>query len=155
MKKLALIIAGTLLLAGCATSSSIEKPIEDTAFYLARFDAVWDAAIATLEKESIPIKSIEKGKGLITTKFVNYAVGSDAHQDLDKIAERPSIRLAIWSQVGYALTILVTPINNMTTKVKITAKIEAYDKNVTSNWHVCKTNKRLEDQLLELIRSKI
>ena len=109
-----------------------------------------------LQKEAIPVKTMEKEKGIIETKFVNYSVGPQAHHDIEKIAEKPSeIRLAIWSQVGYTLSIQITPINDMSTKARIRAHIEAYDKNATKKWHECNSYGIIEDEILEKIRSQL
>ena len=145
------------LLAGCASAPKQTATFPDnTAFYLARFDKVWDSVIAALNAESIPIDSMEKSKGIITTKFVNYSVGPQAHYELAAIAERPSAaRLAIWSQAGYNLSILVTPINEMSTKVKVTAHIEAYDKNVTQEWHECISKGVIESGIIEKVRAQL
>ena len=156
MKNLYLILTVLVFaLSGCATAPE-PRPKEDTAFYLARFDNVWDAALMALEEESIPIETMEKEKGLITTGFVNFSVGPQAHHEVDKIAQIPTAnRLAIWSQVGYTLSILITPINDMSTKARVSAHIEAYDKNVTKKWHECITNCTIEDMILEKIRAQL
>jgi hypothetical protein len=129
--------------------------VEDTSFYLARFDKVWDVTRKVLERESIPIKTAEKERGEITTKFVNYSTGTKAHHQLDDIAERPEIRLAIYTQVGYSLIIHIVPTSEMSTKVKVSAKIEAYDKNATQKWHVCHSKYVIERKLMEKIRSEL
>ncbi len=145
-----------ILISGCASSPKPVKPVDDTAFYLARFDKIWDAATVTLSEESIPIDSMNKDRGVIITKFVNYSVGPQAHHDIDAIAQKPSAaRLAIWSQVGYTLSILITPINDMSTKVKVTAHIEAYDRNVSQEWHECISNKVIENRIIEKIRTQL
>lgn len=145
-----------VLISGCATAPKPVRPVDDTAFYLARLDKVWDAAIATLAEESIPVDSMNKERGVISTKFVNYSVGPQAHHDIDAIAQKPSAaRLAIWSQVGYTLNILITPINDMSTKVKVTAHIEAYDRNVSQEWHECISNKVIENRIIEKIRTQL
>jgi hypothetical protein len=143
-----------LLITGCATVPPAPTA-EDTFFYLARFDKVWVITQKVLEKESIPLKTAEKETGEITTKFVNYSAGHKAHYELDDIAEKPEIRLAIYTQVGYSLSIQVTPTSEMSTKVKINAKIEAYEKNVTQKWHECRSKNVIERKLLEKIRSEL
>ena len=156
MKNMYLIVAVLIVsLSGCATTPPPQQK-EDTAFYLARFNKVWDACLMTLEEEAIPIETMEKEKGLITTEYVNYSVGPQAHHEIEKIAQKPSAeRLAIWSQVGYTLSILITPINDMSTKVRVTAHIEAYDKNVTKQWHECISYGVIENIILERIRSQL
>ena len=143
-----------LMTAGCA-SVSPAPAVKDTSFYLARFDKVWNVTLKVLEEKSIPIKTTEKEKGEITTKFVNYSMGNKAHYQLDDIAEKPEVRLAIYTQVGYSLIIQITPTSEMSTKVKASAKIEAYDKNATQKWHVCHSKNVIERDLLERIRSEL
>lgn len=146
------------LVSGCAAATAKKpvKPNDDTAFYLARYDEVWDATLAALRKESIVIDSMNKDRGVISTKFVNYSSGPQAHYEIDSIAARPSdVRLALWSQVGYTLNILVTPMNDMSTKVKVIAHIEAYDKNVSQEWHECPSNKTVENGFIEKIRAQL
>lgn len=145
-----------LLLYGCASAPEPVRTKDDNAFYLARFDKVWDAALAALAEESITVDSMNKDKGVIVTKFINYSVGQQAHHEIEKIAGKPSsTRLAVYSQVGYTMSILITPINDMSTKVKVTAHIEAYDKNVTQEWHECTSNRVIENRILEKIRTQL
>jgi len=156
MKNLYLIAVVLIITLGGCASAPESRPKEDTAFYLARFDNVWDAAFMALQEEAIPFEKMEKEKGLITTGFVNFSVGPQAHHEIEKIAQRPTeTRLAIWSQVGYTLSILITPISDMSTKVRVTAHIEAYDKNVTRKWHKCITNGGIEDMILQKIRDQL
>lgn len=150
------ILLAALLVSGCASAPKHVEPNEDTAFYLARFNEVWDASLAVLREESIVIDSMNKDRGVIVTKFVNYSKGTQAHHDIDSIAQRPSeARLAIWSQVGYTLNILVTPISEMSTKVKVIAHIEAYDSNVSQGWHECVSNKALENRIIEKVKAQL
>lgn len=156
MKNIYLIMVVLLFaISGCASAPQ-PQPKKDTAFYLARFNKVWDACLMALGEESIPIETMEKEKGLITTEYVNYSVGPQAHHEIEKIAQKPSAtHLAIWSQVGYTLSILITPINDMSTKARVTVHIVAYDKNVTQEWHDCISYGVIEDMILEKIRSQL
>ena len=49
----------------------------------------------------------------------------------------------------------MTSINDMSTKVKITAHIEAYDRNVSQEWHECISKKTLEGSIIEKIRAQL
>ncbi|HQI80068.1 MAG TPA: hypothetical protein PLR71_00790 [Deltaproteobacteria bacterium] len=146
-----------VLLAGCATTKQPAGPmVDDTSFYLARFDKVWEVTMKVLEKKSLPVKELDKEKGEITTAFFNsYSVGVKAHADLEKIAERPNVKLALYTQVGYSVTIRLTPINDMSTQVKVIAHVEAYDSNATKKWQPCRSKGVVERELLELIRSSL
>ena len=145
-----------MILMGCATPQQPPAPmVDDTSFFLGRFDKVWDVALKVLEKKSLTIKDINKEKGEIITRFANYSVGAHAHQDLQNIAEKPELRLGLYTQVGYSLTIKLTPINDMSTQVKITANIDAYDTNVTQKWQKCISKNVIERELLEKIKSSL
>jgi len=149
-------VLAAALMTGCAAPQKPVKPNEDTAFYLARYSPCSDATLAALHGESITIDSMNKDKGVIATKFVNYSSGPRAHYEVDAIAEPPSnVRLALWSQVGYTLSILVTPISNMSTRVKVIAHVEAYDKNASREWHECASNKSIESTFIEKIRAHL
>jgi hypothetical protein len=150
------ILLTAILISGCAAVQKPVVPAEDTGFYLARYDEAWDATLAVLHGESIIIDSMNKDRGVIVTKFVNYSSGPQAHYEIDAIAKRPSdVRLALWSQVGYTLNILITPMSDMSTKVKVIAHIEAYDKNTTQEWHECTSTKVVEGRLIEKIRAQL
>jgi uncharacterized lipoprotein len=144
-----------MILMGCATAQPPAPMVDDTSFFLGRFDKVWDVTLKVLEKKSLTIKDINKEKGEITTRFVNYSVGAHAHQDLLNIAEKPELRLGLYTQVHYSLTIKLTPINDMSTQVKIIADIEAYDTNVTQKWQKCISKNVFERELLEKIKSSL
>lgn len=156
MKYMHLVVAVFMFsLFGCASAPPPHFR-EDTTFYLARYDKVWDACIKALAEQGTSVKAADKENGIITTHFMNYSVGPQAHHDIEKIAVKPSaIRLAIWSQVGYTLSIRIIPINDMSTKVRVTAHIEAYDKNVTKQWHKCISYGIIEDTVLQNIRSHL
>ncbi|MGC9325477.1 MAG: hypothetical protein ACP5G0_12105 [Desulfomonilia bacterium] len=147
------VLCSAFLVSGCATTP--QAPIEDTAFYLARLDTLWEVILATLEEESIMVRSMEKEKGIIITKFHNYMVGPSAHHAIDEIAYRPSVHKAIFSQVGYSFTISITQVTEMSSKVRVMATIEAYDSNMTKAWHACPSKSILEYQLLDKIRTRL
>lgn len=150
-----MVIACLCALYGCAGTPE-PQPMQDTEFYLARYDNVWETTLEALRHESIPVGSMDREKGLITTTFVNYSAGPQAHHGVESIARRPyDPRMAIWSQVVYKLTIHITPITDMSTKVRITARIEAYDKNVTREWHECLSLGVIENEFLGKIRARL
>jgi len=95
-----------------------------------------------------------QGPMIDDTSFT-YSVGAKAHHELEKIAEKPELRLGLYTQVGYSVTIRLAAINEMSTQVKITADIEAYDTNVTKKWQPCKSKGVIERELLEKIRDSL
>lgn len=144
-----------LLLAGCATTPPQGPMVDDTSFFLGRFDKVWEVTMKVLEKKSLEVKEFDKEKGEITTRFVNYSVGARAHHELEKIAEKPELRLGLYTQVGYSVNIRIVAVNEMSTQVKIKATIEAYDTNVTKKWQPCRSKGVIERELLESIRNSL
>lgn len=138
---------------GCAVAPKPPPTLEDTSFFLARYDNVWEKSLKVLEREGLPVKEADKATGLIITKFVNYSVGMRAHQEIEDIAERPDIRLALFSQVGYSLSIRIAPAGDMSSQLTITSRIEAYDKNATQKWHPCRSRNVVERKMLEKIRA--
>jgi hypothetical protein len=150
------VLLSVAFLSGCASVSRPARPAEDSAYCLASFNKVWDASVMALAEEHIPVDTLSKDKGVISTKFVNYSMGPKAHYELDAIAEKPSAaRLAIWSQVGYTLSILITPVTDMGTQIKVTAHIEAYDKNISQEWHRCVSKKVIESRIVEKIKAQL
>jgi hypothetical protein len=74
---------------------------------------------------------------------------------MEKIAYKPDVFLALYTQVRYSYTIQVIPMSGMSMQVKIAATIEAYDQNVTHKWHACVSKNVLERKLLEQIRAEL
>lgn len=141
---------------GCATTQMVRPTIQDTDVIHASFNKVWGAVVATLAEMALPIESIERGSGLVTTKFVTFDSGLIADKQIDPIAQRPSIFLGIWSQGGrYTLSIFVTSSGENTTKIKITTYIEEFENNVTKSWHACYSKGVIEKQIFDSVRSKI
>jgi len=150
-----LVVLLSAILAGCATTQMVKPTIQDTDVIQAPFDKVWGAVVATLAEMALPIESIEKESGLVTTKFVTFASGILAEKEIDRIAQRPPVLLAIWSQGRYTVSIFVTSIDENTTKIKITTHIEAFENNLTKSWHVCYSKGVIERQILVSVRLKI
>jgi hypothetical protein len=143
-----------LLLSGCASVNPQPAKLE-TSFFLARYEKVWETTRNMLEKQSIPVLSMDMGKGIITTKPVIYSAGEKAHNTLEEIAYKPDIFLALYTNVRYGYTIRMIPSGEMSTQIKVTANIEAYDKNITRKWHSCVSKNILERDLLEKIRAEL
>lgn len=154
-RRIPLCTAVLFMLAGCASPPPQGPMVDDTSFYLGRFDKVWEVTMKVLEKKSLEVNNMDKERGEITTRFVNYSVGAKAHHELEKIAERPELRLGLYTQVGYSVNIRLVAINEMSTQVKIKANIEAYDTNVTKKWQPCKSKGVIERELLEKIRNSL
>ena len=139
------LISALILLSGCVTAP-VRPTIKDTEIFQADFDRVWKSTIATIADMALPVESIEKESGLVTTKFVSFSF-----RELHRIAQTPSIGLGVWSTGRYTLSIFMVSISETATKVKIKAHVEAFERNVTKSWHVCYSKGILESQIFDSI----
>ena len=146
-----------LLLSGCAAPQQLATtPVEDTEVFVASYDAVWGAVVATLAAEHYPIKAIEKESGLIATEFVTFTTSSlRAKEEIDGIAVRPGVFLGTWSQGRYSLTVFVARLADSTTSVKVTPHIEGFEDNVTRRWHVCPSLGVVESAVFDSVRARL
>lgn len=141
-----------ILITSCAAVTP--RPAErETSFFLARYGKAWETAQSVLGKQSIPIASMDEAKGVIITKTITYSLGERAHNAVEEIAYRPEVFLGFYTQVRYAYTIQVIPSGETSTQIRVTATIEAYDKNITRKWHYCTSKNVVERSLLEKIRA--
>jgi hypothetical protein len=109
----------------------------------------------TLAEQSLPVNSAEDESGLLTTESVIFAEGIFADVWIERVAEIPSIFLSVWTKGRYALRFYVTPSSDASTKIRVKSFIEAYESNVTKDWHICHSNGTLERELSASIRSKL
>jgi len=137
-------------LVGCAPMA--RPTIQDTEIIAAPFEKVWDALVSTLSEQFIPIKTIDKGSGLIVTEFVTFP---RSQKPIDEIAVKPSGWLYIWTHIRYAFSIYVTKSGENTTRVKITSSVECYENNVAHGWVLCYSKGVLEKEIFDSIKAKI
>lgn len=158
LRKLILPYAVVLLaVVGCAASQQMTSytPVRDTEVFNAPFGRAWGAAVATLAEEGMPIQVIEKDSGIMTTQFVNFASGVFAERQIDAIAKRPRAFLGTWNSGRYTLSLFVSRIDSVTTRVKVTPHIEGFENNFSKSWMVCSSNGTLEAKMFSGIRSKL
>jgi hypothetical protein len=143
-----------LIVISCA---SIDPPParEESSFFLARYNKVWATTLKVLDAQSLSIQTSDKDKGTITTKFVDYSSGEKAHHELEEIAYKPDIPLGLYTHVHNKLSIQVIPVSEMSMQIKVSANIEAYDKNVTRKWHTCISKNVVEQTMLDRIRAAL
>lgn len=146
MKKPFICLVLLVFLIGCATSPVKPPVVKDTEIFQAPFNRVWKATVATIANMALPVESIEKESGLLTTRFIRFSL-----TELNRIAQTPRTFLGVWSTGRYTLSIFVSSTSKDTTKVKITTHIEAFESNVTKTWHVCYSKGILERQILNSI----
>jgi len=153
MKRITLIIFAIVV--GCATTPADKPPIKDAQTIQASFDEVWRATVSTLAEMALPIESMDKGSGLITTRSLRFTGGWAAPKEINRVAQKPSVFLGTWSAGRYTLSLFVRPNGKDATEVKITAHIEAYEDYMTGKWHACHSKGVLEKQIFDSIELKV
>lgn len=152
VKFISLFLISSLI--GCTTS--VERPdIKNTEVINAPYDRVWSALVATISERGYQIDVIEKESGILNTKTVSLDAGIGGDVDIDDIAVRPSVMLGIWNRVNYSYSIHVTETGDNMSRVQINTYIEAYERNMTEEWHRCYSRGILENRIFESIREKI
>lgn len=144
-----------VILASCAAKPSVKPTIEDTQIMQAPFDSVWRATVSTLAEMALPIESMDKSSGLITTGSVRFTGGWAAPKEINRVAKKPLVILGTWSAGRYTLSLFVRPNGEDATRVKITALIEAYEDYMTGTWHTCHSKGVIEKQIFDSIELKI
>lgn len=163
-----IILLFCFVVSGCATMPVMKVETQDTFTIQSSFNKVWGALIATLSEQALPIKSIEKDSGLVTTDFFIFVdadsisikeafkKGSGAvSEKIDIIAYRPKVFLGIWTKGRYFLNIFVKSEGVNTTSIKITAHIEAFESNIKRSWLVCNSKGVIEKEIIDSIKAKL
>ena len=153
MKKITVFLL--VVLASCATKQPGKPTVEDTQVIQASFDQVWRATVSTFAEMALPIESMDRGNGLITTRSVRFTGGWAAPKEIDRVARKPSVFLGTWSGGRYTLSLFVRPNGKDSTEVKITTHIEAYEDYMTGKWHKCHSKGVIEKEIFDSIASKV
>lgn len=153
MKKITVFLL--VILASCVTKPPVKRTIKDTQIMQAPFDRVWKATVSTFAEMAMPIESMDRGSGLITTRPVRFTGGWAAPKEIDRVARKPSVFLGTWSAGKYTLSVFVRSNGKDSTKVKITTHIEAYEDYMTGKWHIRHSKGVIEKQIFDSITKKI
>lgn len=154
MKRIVLLSLLLVLSGGCVQDLSFVKPdIIDSLVFASTYDTLWAAIVESFAEKSLPIKTIEKDSGIIATEYMRMA--APWHKDFKDVALHPNVPFGTWYHAHYKVNIFVTTVNKTSTKVKINVLIEAFENNLTDEWHTCYSKGIIEQDILEAIRSKI
>lgn len=125
-------------------------PIKNSEVFILPFDKVWAGIVSVISEMSLPIQSIEKESGLITTQFI--LDNSNEWEPAKKMAYTPSVFLGTWTGCRYSYSFFVNKQSENQTNVRINTHIEGYESNVTKNWHVCPSRGILENNFFERLK---
>lgn len=152
MKKLNPLFLAVILFSCTMPPQEAREPIKDSEVFNSPFNKVWAGIVSTIAEMSLPIQSIEKESGLITTQFITDKSGWEPVKNL---AYNPTVLLGTWTGCRYTYSIFVNTLSENQTKVKVNTHIEGFESNVTKDWHVCQSKGILEDQFFNMLRSSL
>lgn len=161
MKRVFLIVA--IFIFGCVAlqedipEQEIDSIIKETVFQHS-FDKVWSTIIEVLSDESIPIASIEKVSGLVTSDFMSITVGRVSQiAMMKKDGGYRQVNTFFITNARYKLNVFVSSLDSTRTKVKITPHIEGFFKfgDLGGGWQVAVSRGRLEKEIFNAIMQKL
>lgn len=143
-----------IFLVGCG-SPLVKPKITDSRTFDAAYDDVWRAVVQTFAERSLPVSTLEKESGFITTQshIIDYGIFSET--TLDAIAVHPNIAFGIWESPKLSVNAFISPEGSNTTRVKINTHIEAFEKNMMGKWYICYSMGVIEKDILDTIQSKL
>lgn len=159
MKEIILIIAATSLslLSGCASTPVIPE-LQKTAAYTSNFDTVWKAILQVLYEKNLPVTSLKKDKGFISTNPVS--LGSirsftQNRKEFNQLAVKPESLFYVWDSARFYLNIFARENEEKTIDVTVNVHIEAYESRWSERWYICFSRGRIESSILNSIAAKI
>lgn len=158
-KFISILAAFSILLFLTSCMEKIVRPdppnIKDTEIFEAHFGEVWSALEATIRERRYQVDVIDRERGVLNTQTITLDEGVRGDVEIADIAVRPSVTLGIWKQIRYSYSIHVVETRYSITRVQIKIKMEAYESNVTNEWHTCYSRGILEEQIFISIRKKL
>lgn len=77
--KLLLLLSSMLLISACASLKKIDEPkIEKSVTVQVPFDKAWTEVISYFSEKGIPVKTLEKASGLISTEDMSFQTVTDS-----------------------------------------------------------------------------
>ena len=154
MKKLmllAVLLAGMVLVQGCG-ELFIKPEINTSRAYDVSYNELWNATVKTFAKYALPIQTIERESGIITTfpmVIIDSSIGS---KQLDALAVRPSIPFGIWTTMIVEITAFV---QKEPVQIKIITTVNCYESNFSKAWHLCYSVGDIELNMLDAVEKNI
>jgi len=135
------LIAGLILLVSLAGCTSIPiSPIVKERVLVADFDSTWEAALAALKEEKIPVSSADKQSGIIQTKTIKISgdVARAISQGYNETFDRPS-------EGTYRIRVRIKPKDKDRTSIRIVSSVEV--KFLKYGWYVKSSSGILEEKI--------
>ena len=151
---LILFLCSMVFLIGCG-SPLVKPKITDSRTFDAAYDDVWRAVVQAFAERSLPVSTLEKDSGFITTQshIIDYGLFSET--TLEAIAVHPNIAFGVWENPKLSVNGFVSTEGGNITRVKINTHIEAYEKNMFGKWYICYSKGIIEKDILNTIQSKL
>lgn len=156
MKASVIAVSAALLLTSCVTApQGPTSPLPTSRTFSQPFDKVWGTVVSEVSADC-PIQSIEKASGLLTTRDVSLGDGFTGQASLYRYGYAPRILLATWTGgARCSLSFYVSSSDSNSTTLRVTARIEGFEDNVTKSWQPWESNGVLENQYLDKISGAI
>ena len=135
------LIVGLILLVNLAGCTGIPvSPIVKERVMAADFDSTWEAALAALKEENIPVSSADKQTGIIRTKTIKLSgdAAKAISQGYNEIFDRPS-------EGRYTIRVRIKPKDKDRTSLRIDSSIEV--KFPKYGWYVKNSSGIIEEKI--------
>ncbi|MBC8525857.1 MAG: hypothetical protein ISS28_08420 [Candidatus Cloacimonetes bacterium] len=133
---------------GCAATQTIppEGKVIQEIIISSTFDEVWSKLIEIITDLNMPIESVEKVSGILTTSFVSTTI-----ERMAKISYHPEVKnYALFSNCRYKLNIFVKDLGNNKVKIKIKPHYELSGQLMDRPWEiVAHSNGVLEKEIFD------
>ena len=140
-------------LAGCVTEQAPPPRIEKDRVFEAPFDKAWSATVAVFAEHNYPIKAIEKDSGLISSEPLRLPrPGTGAFRQW---AVLPSVAFGVWQAANCTVTVFVVSQDSEHTKVQVNSAINAFESNVSGQWHQGYSTGTIECKILDSVQHKL
>lgn len=120
--------------------------------FTAPYDKVWAATVQAFNTEEYQLSIVDKTSGVIQANMKLYTL-ADADKQLQQVAWRDSIFMAVWNMYRYKVSAELTDLDDGTVQVKIRAVVDGYNNMI--GWTICYTKGVLENRLMKHISSKL
>jgi hypothetical protein len=135
-----------------------ESPLPNPYSAPAARDVVVQEVIAMIKDMGIDLETdkTRKEEGLLITKPVIFTKGTVVRSQLGHFSECPASEASTWTRGRYRLQFVIEPVDPAHSKISLTAKIEGETQGQLGNtWVECRSNGRLEDQILRKLVDRI
>jgi hypothetical protein len=148
-------LAAVVALCGCAATNQLSAPrYESSQVIDSPFDRTWAALVASIADQAMPVQAVEKESGLLTTSFVTFDPGR-SDREIKRVTVWKGCLACVVTSARYTLSAHVSSLGPDSTRVRVTAHVEAYQRGFVDGWTAVPSNGAIESDLIANLRSRI